>query len=301
MRPDSAPQDSPLFSRGPSSTARLILLGLASVLLMMADHRGHYLDRARGGLTLVVYPLQQLAALPGEMAGWLVTNLSRRGELVAENQRLTEENLLVRGRLQRFAALQAENERLRALLDTARNRPERLAVAEIERVDLDPFNHRVLVNRGTRAGVYEGQPVLDEGGVLGQIVEAGPLSAYAMLISDPNHAVPVQLNRTGLRTLAFGTGRTDHLALNDMPLSADVRRGDLLVTSGLGGRFPAGLPVARISAVRRDPGQPFAEVSARPVAALDRARLVLLVWPDEGPEQVDGDTARPDADLEETP
>lgn len=293
MRPDSPQQDSPLFSSGPSSTARLVLLALASILLMMADHRGQYLDRLRGGLSLLMHPLQQIAAFPGETADWLSSNFSTRRHLVAENRRLTEENLLVRGRLQRLAALHAENARLRALLGTARQRPERHVVAEIERVDLDPYNHRVLIGRGTTDDIYEGQPLLDENGVMGQVVETGPLSSYAMLISDPSHAIPVQLNRTGLRTLAFGTGQTDRLVLNDLPLSADVRRGDLLVTSGLGGRFPGGLPVARVSGVRRDPGQPFASVSANPLAALDRARLVLLVWP--GPEGEASDPGDGDA------
>lgn len=294
MRPDATQQDSPLFSRGPSSTARLILLGLASVLLMMADHRGDYLDRFRNAMSVLVHPLQQVASWPGDVYQWLSTNLVAHRELTAENRRLREENLLIRGRLQKLAALQAENARLRALLETARRRPERLVVAEIERVDLDPYNHRVLIGRGTTDEVYEGQPVLDENGVMGQIVEAGPLSAYAMLISDPSHSLPVQINRTGLKTLAMGTGRTDQLALNDLPLSADVRRGDLLVTSGLGGRFPAGLPVARVSRIQRDPGQPFAQVTATPMAALDRARLVLLVWPRAGqePDTVPGESAQ---------
>lgn len=277
MEPDL--QQSPLFARGPSSTARLILLAMASVLMMMADHRGHYLDRLRAGATIVAFPLQKIAAFPWDAGQWITQQFVSRRDLTSENERLKRENLLARGRLQRLAALRAENDRLRGLLDTARERPERLEVAEIERVDLDPYNHRVLIDRGSRDHVFEGQPLLDENGVMGQIVSVGPLSAYAMLISDPNHAIPVRVNRTGLRTIAFGTGRTDELVINDLPLSADVRRGDLLVTSGLGGRFPAGFPVARVARVERDPGKPFAQVIATPAAALDRSRLVLLVWP----------------------
>lgn len=293
MRPDTSQQDSPLFSRGPSSTARLILLGLAAVVLMAADHRGQYLDRVRGGLSVVVHPLQSLAALPGKAVAWLGSSVATHGELLENNRRLTEENLLVRGRLQKFEALQSENARLRGLLDTARQRRERLSVAEIRQIDLDPFSHRVLIDRGTATGVYEGQPLVDGHGVVGQIVEAGPLSAYAMLITDPGHAVPVQVSRTGLRTLAFGTGSTGRLVLNDLPLSADIRAGDLLVTSGLGGRFPFGLPVARVSDIRRDPGQPFAEVTAIPSAALDRVRLVLLVWPEDETLEPGGGGASP--------
>jgi len=282
MEPDL--QQSPLFARGPSSNARLILLAMASVLMMMADHRGHYLDRIRSGATIVAFPLQKIAAFPWDAGQWITTQFTSRRDLSSENEKLKQRNLLARGQLQRLAALRAENERLRALLDTARERPERLEVAEIERVDLDPYNHRVLIDRGSSDDVFEGQPLLDENGVMGQIVSVGPVSAYAMLISDPNHAIPVRVNRTGLRTIAFGTGRTDELVINDLPLSADVRRGDLLVTSGLGGRFPAGFPVARVARVERDPGKPFAQVIAAPAAALDRSRLVLLVWPQDEPE-----------------
>lgn len=280
MRPDS-PQDSPLFARGSSSTARLVLLALASILLMTADHRGHYLDRARAGLAILARPLQAVASFPADAGQWIAEEITERQALIAENRRLEREILRARGDLQRLASLRAENARLRALLDTAERQAPEAVVAEIEQVDLDPYNHRVLIGKGTRAGVYRGQPLVDEHGVMGQVVEVGPFSAYVMLISDPSHALPVQVNRTGLRTIALGTGETGRLALTDLPLSADVRRGDLLVTSGLGGRFPAGFPVARVTRVTRNPGKPFAEVSAAPVAALDRSRLVLLIWPGE--------------------
>lgn len=291
MRPD-APQESPLFARGPASTARLVLLALASVLIMTADHRGQYLDRFRESLSVLAYPIQVVASLPADAGSWIAEEVTGRQALIRENERLERELLQARGRLQRLAALRAENDRLRALLDTAERRTEDAVVAEIERVDLDPYNHRVLINRGTRDGVFNGQPVVDQAGVMGQVVESGPFSAYVMLISDPNHALPVELNRTGLRTIAFGTGGTDRLALTDLPMTADVRQGDLLVTSGLGGHFPAGFPVARVTRVHRDPGQPFAQIEARPVAALDRSRLVLLVWPgDDTPEPAVGEQA----------
>lgn len=280
MRPDS-PQESPLFARGPSSTARLVLLALASVLLMTADHRGHYLDRVRAGLGVLTRPLQAMAAFPADTGRWVAEAVSERQALIAENRRLERAILKARGELQRLSAMRAENARLRALLDTAKRQAHHAVVVEIEQVDLDPYDHRVLIGKGTRHGVYRGQPLVDEHGVMGQVVEAGPFSAYVMLISDPNHALPVEVNRTGLRTIAMGTGDTGRLALTDLPLSADVRRGDLLVTSGLGGRFPAGFPVARITRVDRNPGKPFAEVDAAPAAALDRSRLILLIWPEQ--------------------
>lgn len=278
MLPD-AKQESPLFARGPSSTARLVLLALASILLMTADHRGQYLERIRSGLSILAYPIQSVASLPADAGSWIAEEFTERQALIDENRRLERELLEARGQLQRVAAMRRENDRLRALLDTARRNTGEAVVAEIERVDLDPYNHRVLINRGTRDQVYQGQPVVDETGVMGQVVATGPLSAYVMLISDPNHALPVELNRTGLRTVAFGTGNTNRLSLTDLPMTADVRQGDLLVTSGLGGHFPPGFPVARVTGVQRDPGQPFARIEARPVAALDRSRLVLLIWP----------------------
>lgn len=283
MRPDT-PQDSPLFAHGPSSTARLVLLALASVLLMTADHRGQYLDRLRAGFGVLARPLQVIAAFPADATRWITEEVTERQALVAENRRLRQAILKARGEVQQLDAVRAENARLRALLDAAERQPHRTMVAEIEQVDLDPYDHRVLIGKGTRDGIYRDQPLVDENGVMGQVVETGPLSAYVMLISDPNHALPVEVNRNGLRTIALGTGDTGRLTLTDLPLNADVRRGDLLVTSGLGGRFPAGVPVARITRVGRDPGKAFAEVEAAPVAALDRARMVLLIWPGQSPE-----------------
>lgn len=290
MRPD-APQESPLFARGPSSTARLVLLSLASVLLMTADHRGNYLDRIRAALSVLTYPIQTVASFPADAGSWIAEEVTGRQALIEENRQLERELLAARGQLQRLAALRQENARLRELLDTAERRDEQAVVSEIERVDLDPFSHRVLIDRGTRDRVFEGQPVVDQSGVMGQVVETGPFSAYVMLISDPNHALPVELNRTGLRTIAFGTGSTDRLVLTDLPMTADVRPGDLLVTSGLGGHFPVGFPVARVTRIQRDPGQPFAQIEARPVAALDRSRLVLLIWPDGRDATPDHDNA----------
>jgi rod shape-determining protein MreC len=280
MHPDD-PQDSPLFARGPSSTARLVLLALASVLLMTADHRGHYLDQLRAGFGILARPLQAVAAFPSDAARWITKEISDRQALIDENRRLERAILKARGELQTLGALRAENARLRALLDAAERQPHPTMVAEIEQVDLDPYDHRVLLSKGTRDGVYRNQPLVDEYGVMGQVVEAGPLSSYVMLISDPNHALPVEINRTGLRSIALGTGDTGRLTLTDLPLNANVRQGDLLVTSGLGGRFPPGVPAGRITRVNRDPGEAFAEVDAAPVAALDRSRLVLLIWPEQ--------------------
>jgi rod shape-determining protein MreC len=180
--------------------------------------------------------------------------------------------------LQQLAALEAENARLRALMVSPARLANRVQVAEILAVDLDPYRHRIAINRGEQAGVYVGQALLDADGIVGQVVRVNPLGAEAILISDPSHATPVELNRNGLRTVALGMGDVTRMDLPFLPNSADIRIGDLLTSSGLGDAFPAGYPVARVTRVERRPGESFARVEAEPTAALNRTRQVLLVW-----------------------
>lgn len=168
--------------------------------------------------------------------------------------------------------------RLRDLLGSSFKIGDRVLIAELMSVDLDPYRQQVLVNKGASSGVFIGQPVLDANAVMGQVVHVNPLTATVLLITDASHGLPVQVNRNGLRTVAQGTGIVNRIELLYLPKNADVRVGDLLVTSGLGGHFPPGYPVARISEVRREPGKPFATVAAEPTARLDRSREVLLVW-----------------------
>ncbi len=255
----------------------LVLIGL-SVLLMVADHRQQGLAQIRAGLSAAAYPLQMLVHSPVAAWDWLSSSLRTHRELLAENAALKDtarENDL---RLLRLEAIEQENQRLRALVNAAPRDSERVQAAIIMRVDLDPLRHRVLIDRGTRDGVTRGQAVIDASGVFGQTINVGPMAAEVILLSDPTHAIPVQVERNGLRTIAVGTGDAARLTLPYLPRNADVQADDLLVSSGLGGVFPAGLPVARITEVKRDPSQPLAIVSARPAAALDRDREVLLLW-----------------------
>lgn len=267
----------PIFSQATSSLISLIVVVSLSVLLMYVDHRHGYLDTLRKGMTTLVYPIQRAVDLPVRGGRWLVRSLINQQALLDENRALRQQRLEDRHRLQSLAELQAENERLRALLESAARVPEQVLVADLLSVDLDPFSHLILLDKGTRAGVYAGQPLLDAEGVMGQVVETGAFSAYAMLITDPNHALPVRVHRNGLRGIAFGTGFTDQLELPDLPVNADIRVGDLLVTSGLGGRYPEGFPAAIVTEVVRDPTDDFARITARPTAMLDRSREVLLV------------------------
>ena len=188
------------------------------------------------------------------------------------------ERLLTNARLQRLTALEAENARLRDLLEARSQVRDEVRVAEIMAVDANPYRHNIVIDIGERDGAYDGQAIVDAAGVIGQIIETGLATSQAMLISDPGHSVPVEVNRNGLRTIANGTGEFGRLDLPFVTNNADIRPGDLLVTSGLGGAFPAGYPVAVIATVNRIPQEPFADVTATPAAALDQVREVMLIW-----------------------
>ncbi len=271
----------PLFQHGPTLGTRLFLLAFLSLALMVFDHREEHLDRMRQVLSVAVYPVRALVDLPFSIADWAGRNLSERSDLVDENERLRREQLENNARLQRLAALEAENARLRSLMESSARVADRVLVAEIMAVDLDPFRHKVILNKGGRDEVFTGQALLDALGIVGQITRTDPLTSEALLISDASHALPVEINRNGLRTIAVGTGDITSLSLPFLPNNADITEGDLLVSSGLGGAFPKGYPVAVVRSVGRDLGEPFARIDAEPTASLGSIREVLLVWPGE--------------------
>jgi rod shape-determining protein MreC len=255
-----------------------VVTSLLSISLMVMDHRYNTLEFLRSALSVVVYPVQYLASLPAELGESASEAFASRSELEAERARLHTENLELRGRLQKFEALEAENMRLRGLLDSSFKVGDRVLIAELIAVEQDPFRQVVLIDKGKTSGLYEGQPVLDANAVIGQVTHINPITANVLLITDATHALPVQVNRNGLRTIALGTGLINRLELPHLPNNADIEAGDLLTTSGLGGRFPPGYPVAQVVEVRREPGRPFASVIAETTAHLDRLREVLLVW-----------------------
>jgi rod shape-determining protein MreC len=279
-----------MFLRGPSLGTRVILLGIFSVLLMYLDHREDHLGAFRNALSVAVYPVRVAVDLPSRGLGWMAETVSSRDRLLDENRRLREERLQFLARLQRMEALQAENTRLRALLDSTPRLADRVLVANILSVDLDPFQHRLVIDKGSSDGAYIGQAMLDADGIVGQITRVEPYSSEAILISDPSHATPIEVNRNGLRTIALGTGDSSRVILPFLPNNADIQIDDLLVSSGLGGAFPPGYPVGRVVEIERLPGEPFARVIAEPTGALNREREVLLVWhraaraPAEDPE-----------------
>lgn len=245
---------------------------------MFADHRQHHLQAVRSALAVVTYPLQVLAQLPATATDWAASTFASRRQLAADSAELREANLLLMARLQKLDALESENLRLRNLLDSSIKVGERVLIGELIAMDLDPYTQRVTINKGSTSGVYDGQPVLDAEAVMGQVVQTTPFTSDVLLVTDPSHALPVQVQRNGLRSIAVGTGRNSQLELPYLPINADIQEGDLLVTSGLDGTFPAGYPVAVVSAVSRRAGEAFPYVVATPRAHLDRVREVLLVW-----------------------
>ncbi len=270
-------QSKTLFATETAVNIRLFVFTLVSLVIMILDHRYHNLEQLRNSLSTAVYPLQYAVHLPTAAFGWFSERLVSRNELIAENARLRKKQWLINAQLQKLDALEAENRRLRMLLESSTQLREQVVIAELLAVDFDPYRHQILLNKGTLQGVHVGQPLLDQRGIVGQVIHANALTSTAILITDPNHALPVQVNRTGLRTLALGTGHFQALDLPHIPNNADIKVGDLLVTSGLGGRFPRGYAVATVSAIEFDPGHPFARITAQPSSQLDRSREVLLI------------------------
>lgn len=246
---------------------------------MVLDHRYHQLPAVRSAVSAVLSPLQYGIDAPFGLSEWSAENLVSRETLMKENERYRVEHLYLQVQLQKLYTLESENQRLRELLQSSQRVGERVLVAELLEVDLDPYTRQIVLNKGEGDDVFAGQPLLDANGVVGQVIEVGPYSSRAMMITDPSHAIPVQVLRTGMRAIAVGTGISgDGLELPHVPNNADLVEDDLLISSGLGRRFPPGIPVGRVTHVRVDATQPFAQISAAPIAALDRISEVLLVW-----------------------
>jgi rod shape-determining protein MreC len=257
---------------------RCVLYSLLALGLIIVDKRYDHLGRIRRLLSVVAYPVQIAVASPFEGWNWFKDSVTTRDVLRADKTKLEAELRLAQFRLQRYEAVEAESQRLRALRDSTVGVADRFVIGDVMDVDLDAFRERVLVDKGASDGVFVGQAVLDSGGVFGQVARVGQLTSEVILVSDAAHAIPVQINRNGLRTIAVGTGDMSLLKLPYLPTSADIVAGDLLVTSGLGGGFPAGYPVGTVAEVKRDPAQSLADINVKPAAALDRSRELMFVW-----------------------
>lgn len=257
-------------------------LGLLSLMLMFADTRFDYLARTRYYVAMVVTPVHFVAGFPLRVGEFVSGLFQSRRELLTENETLREQLLLQQFELQQLEHLEAENQRLNELLNASSSVDDVVVRAQLAGIAPDPFTKRVLINKGKADDVYIGQPVLDADGLMGQVVDVESLNSWVLLITDPQHATPVVVNRNGIRAIASGTRDSLHLlTLNNVPTTADVQIGDLLVTSGLGDRFPPGYPVGVVKSVVVDPGKPFADIIATPTAQIDRSRNLLLLFPRE--------------------
>jgi rod shape-determining protein MreC len=251
--------------------------------MMFGGYNQKHFRAVHDMLSTAVYPLHVIANLPLQISNWTVDLFSTKSHLQEENLRLERENLTLQARQQKFAALENENIRLRELLESSLKVKDRVLIAELISVDMDPYKHQVLVNKGSNAGVFTGQPVLDANAVMGQVTSVTPYTATVLMITDARHSLPVQVLRTGQRAIAVGTGNIDQLSIPFLPNNADIQVGDMLVTSGLGGRFPPGYPVATITEAKRVEGKAFIDIQATPNAQLDHTREALLVWTLETP------------------
>ncbi len=274
----------PRYGDNSGGTLRLLVYLALGVALMVSDHRGGVLTRVRQGVAIAVEPVWWLASLPARLIAFSDAAFSNQTRLNRENVGLQQQLLLAQARIERLQSLAQENERLRGLL--AGTHGYRLAVqlAGILDIDLDPVQQRIVLDVGANQGVHVGQVVIDAGGVLGQVIAVTSTRATALLITDPDAAVPVQAMRSGLRLIAYGTGHSDRLTVPNIPQSGDIKVGDELITSGIGGRFPAGFPVGRVATLQPDPSHAFVAANVAPAARLDRSGSVLLVWnlPDDG-------------------
>ena len=276
----------PSYAAGPSKPARsrdvvatlwlmaYLVLALAMVVL---DHRGGWLNQSRQQASMLVQPLWMLAGTPGRLVGRLYDDAGTMSQLSAENRRLRNQVLVDQARMARMRTVADDNSRLRGLLDAAERGRLDVQLAPILDVDLDPSRQRLVLNAGSGDGVRIGQSVIDAGGLVGQVIATTPMHATVLLLTDPSHAVPVSVARTGVRLVAYGEGRSDELRLPSIPLSSDVQVGDQVVTSGLGERFPAGFPVGTIIELQPDDSRAFLVGAVRPAAQLDRGRDVLLL------------------------
>ncbi len=265
------------FVRGPSPFSRLVFFAAISIALMAVDARLHYLVEIRQGFSAVLHPLEIVARSP--ILAWqgLRDYFHMQSTLSQENNRLRQVQLQQSADLQRFNALQAENDHLRRLLGVVPTLSHPAKMGEIVHAGRDPFSRKVIVNLGSQQGITAGQAVIDESGVIGQVTRAYPFSAEVTLVTDKDLAIPIQIERNGLRAIAFGNGRERVMNLPYLPVNVDIHEGDKLVTSGIDGIYPAGLAVATVSRIERNADSPFARIVCTPTAGIDHHRQVLLI------------------------
>lgn len=269
----------PLFLTGSNPLLRFVILALLSVMLIYLDYRTAQLEALRSTLNTLIYPLQLVVDFPVRAGSWINEALINRSRLIEQNAKLRAENLKLSSKLRTVASLQYENEELQRLLHSARQYQYDYTLGRLLAVSMNQVQQRIIVDKGRRDGIEPGQPVLDGFGLMGEITRVYPYHSEAILISDRGQAVPVRILRNGLRGIASGVGVATHLDVLYLPITADIAEGDMLVTSGLGGKYPPDLPVATISRISTSVDAPFAAIMATPLAALNQSRSVLILKP----------------------
>jgi len=269
----------PLFSKGLPLSLKLAVFALFSLGLMFAQHRTDALHPVRVAVNAAIQPVQFLAGIPSKLS-FIGDYFTSREHLIQENMHLRQQQHVLDAKVQKLASLRAENAHIRQLLQSSRQIGDRVLIAEIISASPDPYRHYIMLNKGSTDGVYKGQALVDSHGIMGQVVSVSPFSSTAILITDANNGIPVSDARNGLQTVAEGTGNGLTLRLPYLPNNTDIKPGDLLVSSGMGQRYPAGYPVGTVTHVQRKPGEHFLTVKAQPAAHLHREREVLLVWSD---------------------
>lgn len=294
------------FNRGPSALVRLVFFSLLSLLLLFVDARYKYLEFARTTLSVPVHSLQRMLALPQAWWDEAGAFLVMQSNLVRDNAQLNQRHMLEATQLQQLQILQEENQHLRDLLKVQQKVAYPTQLAEIVYLERDLFKRKLLLDKGAQANVQAGQIVMDDVGVVGQVTRVYPWLSEVTLITDKDHAVPVQVLRNGLRAVVFGSGDTGEMALRYMPISSDIQQGDVLVTSGIDGTYPPGLPVATVGHIERDPAYPFALIQCMPIAGVDRHRQLLILseaqkFPERPQEDAVTPTAKPKKSKQKTP
>jgi len=256
----------------------MFIFATLAIFLMIADNRLHFSVKIRSALSIIVAPIQYLVNWPVEFIDRIDDYLTSQHKLLEENTQLHNEQLLLQAKIQKFMALEKENAQLRALLSSAAHIDAQVLAAQILAVNLNPFDQQIILDKGKREGVYLGQPVLDAYGVMGQIIDVGPITSRTLLVTSPHSAIPIQDSRSGIRAIAVGEGYSGDIKLIYVTDTMDIKPRDLLVTSGLDLKFPIGYPVGVVNTVEHIPGERFAQIKVTPSAKLNLSRQVLLVW-----------------------
>lgn len=275
-----AEKDNQRRPRIPALNTKLIIFVVLSFILLINDQRNNYLSILRNSIAIAIYPLQSAVEIPSRLTDWFDLRIKSKEILIKENQNLLSQQKINSSILQRYESLEQENERLKQILNAASNLDNKVEITRIISVNVNPYRHTIVIDKGERDGVYEGQILLGADGVIGQILHTNFLTSEAILISDSDHALPVEINRNGLRTIVLGNGSYTKLDVPYIPNNADIEIGDLLVTSGLGGKFPSGYPVAKVDFIESDLSEQFYKVSAKPIAYLNQVRELMLLKPE---------------------